>query len=204
MSSEKTVPILTGKIVRLEPLSEAHIQGLTVAGADEAIWENMRYGMVTTLPKMRAWVLDMLSRKEMVGDIPFAVYHIEMKCVVGATRYMNIDSSARGLEIGGTWYATELQRTGVNTECKYLLLKYAFENLKYIRVQIKTDILNIRSQRSIERFGATKEGILRNHIIRRDGSYRDSVFYSVIESEWPAVKTHLEALQARYTKPKIV
>lgn len=174
---------LKGNIVRLEPLSEAHVPDLAVAGAYDSIWEHMRYGMVTTEEKMRVWVLDMLSRQERGGDIPFAVRSLLAGCVIGGTRYMNIDPDARGLEIGGTWYTPKFQGTGVNTECKYLLLKNAFENLDCIRVQIKTDIRNVRSQHSIERLGATKEGFLRNHIIRCDGSYRDSVFYSIIASE---------------------
>lgn len=185
---------LTGKFIRLEPLSEAHISALAFAGADEAIWEYMRYGLVTTEEKMRVWVLDMLQRQAQGGDLPFAVHHLQAGRVIGATRYMNIDPAARGLEIGGTWYAPEFQRTSVNTECKYLLLKYAFETLGCIRVQIKTDILNVGSQRSIERLGAKKEGILRNHIIRLDGSYRDSVFYSIIESEWAGIKRKLEEM----------
>ncbi len=189
--------VLAGKITRLEPLSETHIPDLAVAGENESIWLNMRYGMVTTREKMRAWVLDMLDRQTRGADLPFAVIHLEEGRAIGATRYLNIEPEARGLEIGGTWYTPEFQRTGVNTECKYLLLKHAFEALECIRVQLKADILNLRSQRSIERLGAIKEGILRNHIIRGDGTYRDSVFYSVLESEWPAVRARLEAMLER-------
>ena len=188
---------LTGDTVRLEPLSEAHIPDLVIAGSDERIWRYMLYGMVTDDAKMRAWVLDMLERQSRGGDLPFAVYHLQEKRVVGATRYMNIDEGARSLEIGGTWYAPESQRTGVNTECKYLLLKYAFEELCYVRVQFKTDFENTRSQQAIERIGAKKEGVLRKHIIRPDGSYRDSVFYSIIDSEWETVKAHLQGLLDR-------
>jgi RimJ/RimL family protein N-acetyltransferase len=104
----------------------------------------------------------------------------------------------RGLEIGGTWYGTEFQRTAVNTECKYLLLRHAFETLGCIRVQLKTDRRNERSQKAIERIGAVKEGVLRNHMILPNGSYRDSVFYSVIEPEWPTVKKRLEEMLERY------
>ena len=183
---------LTGKIVCLEPLSEAHIPDLAVAGAYELIWQHMRYGMVTTEEKMRAWVLDMLARQERGGDLPFAVYHLQDGRAIGATRYMNVNVSERGLEIGGTWYTPSFQGAGVNTDAIYLLLKYAVEELGCIRVQIKTDNRNIQSQRSIERMGAVKEGILRNHIICLDGSYRDSIFYSIIESEWPEIKSKLE------------
>ncbi|MBC8334721.1 MAG: GNAT family N-acetyltransferase [Anaerolineales bacterium] len=186
--------ILEGNTYRLEPLSEAHISALTLAGSYESIWQHMRYGMVTTEEKMRAWVLDMLARQEREGDLPFAVCHLQSEQAIGATRFMNIDHPERGLEIGGTWYTPSFQGSGVNTEAKYLLLKYAFEELGCIRVQIKTDIRNIKSQRSIERLGAVREGMLRNHVIRQDGSYRDSVFYSIIESEWTEIKYRLEEL----------
>jgi RimJ/RimL family protein N-acetyltransferase len=114
--------------------------------------------------------------------------------VAGATRYLNIMPKDRGLEVGGTWYGLDFQRTPVNTECKYLLLTHAFETLNCIRVQIKTDSRNVRSQKAIERIGAVKEGILRNHMILPSGHYRHSVFYSIIDSEWEKVKKNLEAM----------
>jgi RimJ/RimL family protein N-acetyltransferase len=114
--------------------------------------------------------------------------------VAGATRYLNITPEHRGLEIGGTWYGLEFQRTVVNTECKYLLLQYAFETLGCIRVQFKTDRLNVRSQRAIERIGARREGVLRNHMILPDGRFRDSVFYSILDDEWSDAKLKLENL----------
>ncbi len=116
---------------------------------------------------------------------------------MGETRYLTIEPTNRGLEIGWTWLSPEIQRTGVNTECKYLLMRHAFEQLGAIRVQLKTHHNNIRSQRAIERLGAVKEGVLRNHMIMPDGSYRHSVYYSVIESEWPSVKSRLEGLMVR-------
>ena len=122
----------------------------------------------------------------------FAVIHVASGRVAGATRYMDINPAHRSLEIGGTWYGLEFQHTVVNTECKYLLLRYAFETLGTVRVQFKADIRNERSWRAIERIGAKREGILRNHYILPDGVIRDSVFYSVIESEWPGVKERLE------------
>ena len=112
--------------------------------------------------------------------------------MAGATRYLNMQLEHRGLEIGGTWYGLEFQRTAVNTESKYLLLGYAFERLGCIRVQFKTDLCNTRSQRAIERLGARREGVLRNHMILPDGRYRDSVYYSILESEWPGIKRRLE------------
>jgi len=181
--------VLTGKYVRLEPLSEAHVPGLTGAGAgDESIWEHMLYGNILTEADMRGWVQDILSRP----DLPFTVFHLESRRVAGATRYLNIAPEHRGLEIGGTWYGVEFQRTVVNTECKYLLLQYAFESLGSIRVQFKTDLRNVRSQRAIERLGAKREGVLRNHMILPDGEYRDSVFYSILDVEWPDIKKRLE------------
>jgi RimJ/RimL family protein N-acetyltransferase len=188
---------LQGKHARLEPLSEAHIPGLTAIGAGQVFWDFMLYGNITTEDDMRNWVRDILSRAEKGTDLPFAVIHLESGRVAGATRYLNIVPKDRGLEIGGTWYGTEFQRTAVNTECKYLLLTHAFETLKCIRVQLKTDLRNTRSQKAIERIGAKKEGVLRNHMILTDGRYRDSVFYSIIDSEWEAVKQKLEEMLER-------
>ncbi len=180
---------LTGKFVRLEPMSEIHVPGLTEAGAgDESIWEHMLYGNIRTEKDMLGWVRDILSRP----DLPFTVFQLETGRIAGATRYLNIAPDHRGLEIGGTWYGADFRRTVVNTECKYLLLKHAFEKLDCIRVQLKTDERNLRSQRAIERIGAKKEGILRNHMILPNGLYRNSVYYSIIDQEWLEVKTRLE------------
>jgi RimJ/RimL family protein N-acetyltransferase len=141
---------------------------------------------------MRNWVLDIISRGEKGTDLPFTVVHLASGRVAGATRYLNIMPKDRGLEIGGTWYGLEFQRTPVNTECKYLLLRHAFEKLGAIRVQLKTDLRNERSQRAMERIGALREGILRNHMILPDGRYRDSVIYSILDTEWVQVKKNLE------------
>ena len=113
------------------------------------------------------------------------------------TRYLNIETANRAVEIGGTWYAPEFQHTGVNTECKYLLLSHAFEDLGCIRVQFKTDLRNIRSQQAIERIGGVREGVLRNQVILPDGYIRSSVYYSILVEEWPQVKRHLETLMRR-------
>lgn len=185
---------LTGRVVRLEPLSEIHVPDLTIAGQDESIWKYMLYGMVTTEERMRAWVKDLLSRQAEGSDLPFAVIHLETGRAIGATRYLHINLEHRGLEIGGTWYAVEFQRTAVNTESKYLLLRHAFETLGCIRVAFKTDLRNGRSQRAIERIGAVREGVFRNHMILDDGAIRDSVYYSIIDREWPAVKIRLEEM----------
>jgi RimJ/RimL family protein N-acetyltransferase len=183
---------LTGRCVRLEPLVERHTPDLVIAGADESIWRYMPYGLVTTEERMRAWVLDILERQKLGGDLPFAVIHLASGKAVGATRYMDIRREHRGLEIGGTWYGVAYQRTAVNTESKYLLLTYAFETLGCLRVQLKTDLRNERSQRAIERLGAVREGVLRGHMILPDGFVRSSVMYSVIADEWPQVKRGLE------------
>jgi RimJ/RimL family protein N-acetyltransferase len=183
---------LTGEHVRLEPLGEQHIQGLTEIGAGQDFWDFMLYGRMETAEDMRNWVLDIMARGQKGTDLPFAVIHLASGRVAGATRYLNIVPHDRGLEVGGTWYGLDFQRTAVNTECKYLLLSHAFETLHCIRVQIKTDLRNVRSQQAIERLGAVREGVLRNHMILPDGRYRDSVFYSILDVEWPKVKKGLE------------
>lgn len=183
---------LLGQVVRLEPLSEAHVPDLAAVGLDESIWRQMLYGNIDSEEKMRAFVRDMLARQERGTDLPFAVIHLASERAIGCTRYLEIQRRHRGIEIGGTWYGVAYQRTGVNTECKYLLLRHAFETLGCIRVQLKTDVRNARSRRAIERIGAIKEGIFRNHLIKLDGTVRDSVYYSIVDTEWPAVKADLE------------
>ena len=193
------IPVtLQGKHVRLEPLSETHISGLAEIGIGQSFWDFMLYGNIQTEADMRNWVLDILSRAEKGADLPFVAIHLASGRVAGATRYLNIMPKDRGLEIGGTWYGTDFQRTPVNTECKYLLMTHAFETLKCIRVQLKTDKRNERSQKAIERLGAKKEGILRNHMILPDGRYRDSVFYSILDTEWADVKKNLEEMMAKH------
>ncbi len=188
---------LQGKYVRLEPLSEAHIPGLTEIGRGQDFWDFMLYGRMETEEDMRRWVLDIMSRGTQGTDLPFAVIQLASGKVAGATRYLNIMPNDRGLEIGGTWYGLEYQRTSLNTECKYLLLTHAFEKLGCIRVQLKTDLINLRSQKAIERIGAQREGILRNHMILPSGRVRDSVFYSILDSEWMDVKKRLEEMMSR-------
>jgi RimJ/RimL family protein N-acetyltransferase len=186
---------LTGKHVRLEPMTEAHIPALAQIGTGQDFWHFMLYGEMRTDTDMRNWVADILSRK---GDLPFVAVHLASGRVAGATRYLNVMPKDRGLEIGGTWYGPEFQRTAVNTECKYLLLGHVFETLGAIRVQLKTDSRNVRSQTAIERIGGIKEGTLRNHMILPDGVIRHSVFYSIIDSEWGEVKRKLEELLVKY------
>jgi len=191
MSFNVSPVTLSGRVARLEPLDLEHVPDLTVAGAYEDIWRYMLYGTIQSEADMRAWVEALLKYQARGTDLPFAVIHKESSRAVGATRYLEIRPEHRSLEIGGTWYTPEFQRTAVNSECKYLLLRHAFESLGCVRVQLKTDLLNERSQRAIERIGAVKEGVLRNHMIRPDGSLRHSVYYSILDAEWPAVKARL-------------
>ncbi len=188
---------LTGRFVRLEPLTEEHVPGLAAVGMDPDIWKYMVYGSIENEQDIRGWVRDLLDRAERGTDLPFAVIDLHSGCVAGATRYLEIRPADRGLEIGGTWYGARFRRTWMNTESKYLLLEHAFESLHCIRVQLKTDSRNDRSQRAIERIGAIKEGVLRNHMILPDGYVRDSVYYSILDSEWPSVKVRLQKMLAR-------
>jgi N-acetyltransferase len=194
----KVQPItLAGRLVHLEPLSLAHVPDLTLAGQDEAIWRLMPFGLVSTQEQMAVFVEAALALQAQGTDLPFAVVHPETGRAIGCTRYLDIRAAHRGLEIGGTWYGVDYQRTGVNTECKYLLLGHAFETLGCIRVQLKTDLRNERSQRAIERIGGVREGVLRQHVIQPDGYFRSTVMYSIIDAEWPAVKARLERLMCR-------
>jgi len=189
--------ILTGRFVRLEPLAEEHVSGLTAIGIDDSIWRYMPYGFMRNEADIRRWVRGMLAHAAEGTDLPFAAIDLESGCVAGATRYMEIRPSHRGLEIGGTWYGAAYRRTHVNTESKYLLLEHAFERLQCIRVQLKTDSRNERSQRAIERIGGVREGLLRKHLILPDGHIRDSIYYSILDTEWPNVKIRLQEMLAR-------
>jgi len=184
--------ILTGKLIRLEPMSEAHVPALARVGLDPNIWQYMIYGQMRTEHDLRLWVREVLHRQEQGTDLPFTVFHQESDQPIGTTRYMEMHPQHRNLEIGGTWYGIDYQGSGVNAEAKYLLLRQAFEEWGCIRVQIKTDLRNIRSQRAIERLGAVKEGVLRNHVILPDDFVRSSVLYSILDTEWPRVKRGLE------------
>ncbi len=182
---------LTGKFVQLVPLEHAHIQELAGIGSTPEIWKYMRYGLMESESQMSSWVNELLKLQEAGTDLPFTVFHLSSGRIVGATRYLNISQANHAVEIGGTWYGLEFQRTVVNTETKYLLLKFAFEDLRCIRVQFKTDLSNVRSQKAIERLGAVHEGVLRNHMILPDGRVRSSVIYSILSDEWPAIKVRL-------------
>lgn len=194
--------VLQGNYVRLEPMTEAHVPALAEIGVGQNFWHFMVYGDMKTEDDMRNWVRDILSRAEKGSDLPFVAIELKSGRVAGATRYLNIMPNDRGLEIGGTWYGPEFQRTVVNTECKYLLLQHAFESLGAIRVQLKTDSRNERSQRAIERIGGVREGVLRNHMILAGGYFRHSVFYSILDTEWPSVKAGLEEMMRKFEQGK--
>jgi RimJ/RimL family protein N-acetyltransferase len=183
--------VLEGSHVRLEPLTEDHLEGLCAVGLDPALWEvaNVR---VTTREEMAGYIAGARGP----GQQAFAVIHKATGAVAGSTRYMNAEPAHKRVEIGATWYGAPYQRTAVNTECKYLLLRHAFETLGCNRVELKTDARNERSQRAMLRIGAQQEGTLRRHMIV-PGHVRDTVYFSVIAEEWPAVKARLETMLAR-------
>lgn len=183
--------ILEGRGVRLEPLCQQHAQGLYNRGRQAADWRFMPRACFVDLADTRQWIDEALA---MPAQIPFAIVETAKDRVVGSTRYLNIRPAHRSLEIGWTWLGSEWQRTSVNTQAKLALLTHAFERLGCVRVEFKTDLRNERSQRALERIGATREGVLRQHMIVQNNYLRDSVFYSVIDSQWSQVKAQLEAL----------
>jgi RimJ/RimL family protein N-acetyltransferase len=188
---------LEGFYVRLEPLGLAHEDDLLSTAQPDEIWELLPFNPRQTRGAMHAWLLEAAKEMEAGSKIWFAIIRRLDSRAVGVTSYMDIRPQDRGLEIGGTWLTPEVWRTAVNTECKYLLLRHAFERLGCIRVQLKTDSRNVRSQRAIERLGAVKEGVLRKQMVIRDGYERDTVMYSIVDSEWPAVKRRLEGFLSR-------
>ena len=188
---------LQGKVVRLDPLTPEHAPAMLEAANDESIWQFFAVPAPTTVEEAGSWIEGRLSDAAAGIRVPFAVTCLADGKFAGSTGYASINRANRTLDIA-SWYGLNYQRTGVNTECKYLLLKHAFEELEAIRVGLTVDVTNTRSRRAVERIGATQEGILRNQRIRRDGTYRDTVVFSIIESEWPRCKENLEGLMARY------
>jgi len=182
---------LEGRFVRLEPLAKTHHVSLCAIGLDPDLWELIPY-RVSTPEDMAAYIQSALDAQAAGTALPFATVHAPSGQIVGSTRYMNIDQANRRLEIGATWIARPWRRTAVNTEAKYLMLRHAFETLGCIRVELKTDALNQRSRHAIRRIGATEEGTLRQHVITWSGRLRDSVYFSILDSEWPRVKQDLE------------
>ena len=187
-------PLLQGERIRLEPLTLDHTQGLYNRGRMAVDWMFMPRSCFIDMADTRQWIEEALDDPT---QIPFAIIENAKNRVVGSTRFLHMRPEHRGVEIGWTWLGQEWQRTGVNTEAKLLLLSHAFERMGCIRVEFKTDARNLRSQQALERIGATREGVLRNHMIVQGGYHRDSVFYSVIDDEWPSVKARLQALKRR-------
>lgn len=184
--------VLEGRHVRLEPLREDHLAGLAAVGLDEELWRWIPTP-VRTVDEMAAYIATALREQAQGVSLPFALVERKTGRPVGSTRYGNIDCTHHRVEIGWTWVARDWQRTAINTETKYLLLKHAFETLGCMRVELKTDSLNERSRAAILRIGAQQEGIFRNHMITASGRIRHTVYFSILDSEWPAVKARLEA-----------
>ncbi len=182
---------LTGEFVQLEPMLPAHGPMLADVGLDAELWRWIP-DPVHTREEMLAYVAAALEQQARGVSLPFTIVERASGKVIGSTRYANIEHVHRRIEIGWTWVAIPWQRTAVNTECKYLLLRHAFETLGCIRVELKTDLLNEKSRKAIGRIGGREEGIFRNHMITSTGRIRHSVYFSVIDSEWPQVKAKLE------------
>ena len=189
--------VLEGHGIRLEPLSEAHHDALTAASADGRLWE-LWFTAVPPPEGMRVYIADALNALHDGNMCPWIVRDVASGTVVGATRYHDIAPAMDRVEIGHTWYAESRQRTNVNTTCKLLLLAHAFDTLGCKVVGLRTDGFNLRSQRAIEGLGAKKDGVIRHFGVRRDGSVRDTVMYSILAGEWPDVRRHLELRLARH------
>lgn len=188
---------LEGHGVRLEPLGFEHEAELAAAAADGRLWE-LWFTSVPAPGETRAYIAQALAGQDEGHMLPFAVRELAGGRVVGSTRYHDIVAAADRVEIGWTWYAASWQRTHVNTACKLLLFAHAFETLGCQVVGLRTDGFNFRSQRAIEALGAKKDGVIRHHWPRRDGTVRDTVMYSLLAGEWPDVKRHLELRLRRH------
>jgi RimJ/RimL family protein N-acetyltransferase len=183
--------ILTGARVRLEPLAKAHLAGLAEVGLDQELWRWIP-APVRTQEEMAAYIETALDEQARGMSLPFAIIEQATGRAIGSTRYGNVDRTHHRVEIGWTWVARAWQRTAINTEAKYLLLRHAFESLGCRRVELKTDSLNEKSRAAILRVGAQQEGVFRNHMITSTGRIRHTVYFSIIDAEWPAVKERLE------------
>ena len=189
---------LSGKFSRLEPLCMDHLQDLQVAAKDgdlHLLW----YTMIPHADDMAAEITRRLALRETGSMQPFAVIDQSSGHAVGMTTFMNIDAANMRVEIGSTWYAKSAQRSPINTECKLMLLGHAFEQLDCIAVEFRTHFVNTQSRDAIERLGAKLDGVLRNHMVMANGSLRDTAVYSIIQTEWPTIKAHL---QFKLDKPR--
>ena len=184
--------ILQGRYARLEPLTKEHAAPLAEVGLDPDLWKWIPTP-VRTPEEMRGYVKTALQEQAAGSALPFAIIENSSGRAIGSTRYGNIERAHHRVEIGWTWVARQWQRSAINTEAKYLLLCHGFENLECMRVELKTDSLNDRSRGAILRIGAKEEGTFRNHMITASGRIRHTVYFSIIDSEWPEVKARLEA-----------
>lgn len=182
---------LKNKQVKLEPLKLAHVDGLTEAVKDGELWK-LWYTSAPEPQKVEQYIIKALEEFDNGNSLPFVIIKIDNNQIIGTTRFMQLDSISKRLEIGTTWYAKSYQRTGINTQCKFMLLEYAFETLNCIAVEFRTHWHNMESRKAIERLGAKQDGVLRNHTIDRTGNLRDTVVFSILNSEWKTVKQSLE------------
>lgn len=188
---------LQGTSVSLEPLEQTHIADIRKAAADGELWK-LFFTSVPAPEQTQQWLDTALAMQSQQKAIPFVVREKSGGKIVGSTRFCNIDHQHQRLEIGYTWYSQSVQRSAINTECKLLLLTHAFEVLNCIAVEFRTDWFNRRSQAAIERLGAKRDGVLRNHMILPDGRIRDTVVYSILQNEWPGLKKNLQYMQNKY------
>jgi N-acetyltransferase len=188
---------LEGPTIRLEPLGLEHLDGLCEAGLDPELWR-LTVSRIRDRSDMERYLRSALDDRRDGTALPYATVLRESGRVIGSTRFGNASPPNRRVEIGWTWLGRPWQRTGANTEAKYLMLRHAFERWGCIRVELKTSALNQRSRAAILRIGAREEGILRHHMINEDGSLRDSVFFSLLAAEWPEARRRLEAMLAAY------
>jgi len=187
-------PTLEGAHARLEPLAALHAPDLFAAAQDDGLWRYMPIARPRTQAEIGRMIADALAAQDRGEQLPFAILERASGRAIGSTRFLDLRLEHRGLEIGWTWITPAFQRSAINTECKLLLLTHAFETLGCLRVQLKTDARNLRSQAAIERLGATREGVLRKHYVLWDGYVRDSVMYSITDERWPDVQRRLSGL----------
>jgi len=187
---------LTGRHATLEPLAREHEAAVRAAAADGELWR-LWYTGVPAPDKTAAWIDAALAMRENQGAMPFVIRDNASGDIVGSTRCFNVEAAHRRFEVGHTWHAKRAQRTAINTECKLLLLTHAFETLACIAVEFRTNFFNFPSRQAIARLGAKQDGVLRNHQLTPEGILRDTVVFSIIDSEWPAVKRNLQFLLER-------
>ncbi len=189
--------VLEGRFAALVPMEHAHATDLARAGADPELWRYLPYGPCRTTEEMEAVIATLQDRERAGTDLCFTIVARSGRLPIGQTRFLEFERFHKRAEIGGTWLAPSVQRSPFNTECKRLLLGYAFETEGVHRVQFKTDLRNERSQHAIERLGARREGVLRDHMVMPDGFVRSGVLYSLVASEWPSARARLDAMLQR-------